>query len=128
MTLSRLRTLLRHDSGSSLVEFALVAPLFLALTVGLINFCILVYFNSVLHWAVDDVARCKAVGVCNSASLVSARETADFGFASLNPSFTGPTLVSCGYQVTATATYQLNAVLYNQPIVLNATSCFPTQS
>jgi Flp pilus assembly protein TadG len=124
----RLRDLISDERGVSAAEFAMIVPLFLALTIGLLNFCFLIFWNQNLHFAVEDAVRCQAVGTCASGAAAVARANADFNFPSLAPSFSTPSIVTCGYQMTGTATYNLNWVLSSSTVTLSATSCFPKQN
>ena len=115
-------------AGSSAAEFALLVPVFCALTVGAINLCILVYANSLLQFAVDDAARCQSVKtqICTGATATEAHAAATFGFTSLAPAFVASS-PACGSKVVGTATYSLVAVVTTISVPLSASSCFPVQ-
>jgi Flp pilus assembly protein TadG len=120
----------QNQRGGTAAEFALVVPIFGALTIGAIQLCVLVFANSRLQYAVDDAARCESVKttICTSGTTTQNHASATFGLSSLSPVFTASsTPQSCGYQVVGTATYRLNAVLTTLPVSLSATSCFPIQ-
>jgi Flp pilus assembly protein TadG len=51
----------RDDTGATLVEFALVAPLLFVLLFGLISGCFLVYQNSALHSGASAGARMASI-------------------------------------------------------------------
>jgi Flp pilus assembly protein TadG len=130
-----MRRFLKEEAGVSAVEFALVLPIFLALTLGAMNFSLLTFLNSRLHYAVDDAARCMAVNQCTAAN-VSAHASANFNFPSVSPSFTGVSSTcnvsggsggQTGYLVTGTATYDLNVVVASLSVPITATSCFAAQ-
>jgi Flp pilus assembly protein TadG len=122
----------REQAGSSAAEFAMVLPVFLALTLGAINLGILLYINSTLHFAVEDAARCMSVKTTICDNIVDTRTHAatTFNFPSLSPVFTpvvaGGAAGSCN-QVTGTATYRLNAVVTSISVPMSATSCYPIQ-
>ena len=120
----------RAQTGASAVEFALVVPAFLALTIGALNLCIVLYINSNLHFAVDDAARCMSVKttVCDTVAHTKTHALATFNFPSLSPTITPTFAAACGNQVSGSATYQLNAVVTNLSVNLSATSCFPVQN
>ena len=128
------RSFWRAQAGASAVEFALVVPAFLALTIGALNLCILLYINSTLHFAVDDAARCMSISqaagttACDTVAHTRTHALATFNFPSLSPVITPLAAQTCGNQVTGTATYQLNAVLTSMAVNLSATSCFPVQN
>ena len=53
---------LRFDAkGTTAVEFAIVAPVFVALVVGTISLCIGLFLIGSLHYAVQEGARCASV-------------------------------------------------------------------
>jgi Flp pilus assembly protein TadG len=123
----------RAQAGASAVEFAMVVPAFLALTIGALNLCILLYINSTLHFAVDDAARCMSVKttVCDTVAHTRTHALATFNFPSLSPTITptfGTVGSGCGNQVTGAATYRLNAVVTSINVSLSAQSCFPIQN
>jgi Flp pilus assembly protein TadG len=120
----------RDQTAASAVEFAMVVPVFFALTIGALNLCILLYINSTLHYAVDDAARCMSVKttVCDTVGHTQTHAAATFNFPSLSPSFTPAFAQACGNQVTGSATYRLNAVVTSLNLNLSAKSCFPVQN
>ena len=77
-----LRRLWTGQAGASAVEFALVVPAFLALTIGALNLCIMLYINSTLHFAVDDSARCMSVKttICDNVADTKTHALATFNF------------------------------------------------
>ncbi len=119
---------MRRSGGTTAVEFALVLPCFLALTVGTVNACIALYANSALHFAVDDAARCMSVktNVCDNAADTQTYAAGNYNGPAISPSFVATT-TSCGNQVTGTVTYQLNAIVTNLSVPLSATACYPVQ-
>ena len=124
----RLRKYCVDSSGASAAEFALILPLFCALTIGAINLCIMVYANSRLQFAVDDAARCESVKttICTSSATTQTHAAAAFGFAGLSPTFTASPAV-CGNQVVGRVTYPLHAVITTISVPISASSCFPIQ-
>lgn len=120
------------ESGASAAEFAMIIPVFSALTLGVINLCFLMYFNAQLHFTVDEAARCMSVNpanVTNSCATGPSTQThaaANFNYPSLSPSFSAVS-ATCGDKVTGTATYTLNAIVISKSVPLTATACFPIQ-
>ena len=102
----RARRFLLCDHAATAVEFALVTPAFLALVLGGISVCVLLYSNVSLQDAAEQGARCYSVdsGICGSAS---AAQTYAQGFyhGVGAPTFTAST-PACGHQVAATVTLQ----------------------
>ena len=112
-------------SGATAVEFALVTPAFLALVLGGLSVCLVMYSSVNLQDAVEHGARCYSVdsGTCSSPS---AAQTYAQGFyhGVGAPTFTAST-PACGHQVAATLTLQIAAVLTNVSVPLTANACFP---
>jgi Flp pilus assembly protein TadG len=119
--------LLYCDRGATAVEFALVAPAFIMLMVGVLTGSLLLYTASSLHYAAEGAARCYSV---NSASCSTSSATQTYalshyyGPASPQPSFTAST-PACGHQVVGTVTYILGGGTKTWSVPLSATACFP---
>lgn len=113
-----MRKIFRSESGATAVEMALVAPVFFALLLGVIQAGLLIFTKASLHYAVQKGVRCAALtNTCPSA--------ADYYYGpGTAPVFT-PAVLACGQALTATVTYTLNVVVYQKDISLSATSCFP---
>lgn len=134
---------LRSQSGASAVEFALVVPVLMSLTLAILNFCGLLYAQTALHYTVDSLARYCAVNssACTSATAASAYApmgTKIFGVTySLTlrtPTSTTPGVcrqsastgsAMPGYVLTASGTYNFNVVLKSFSIPVQATACYP---
>jgi Flp pilus assembly protein TadG len=113
------------------VEFALVAPPFLMLLLGIIGASVVVFSAASMHFAAEGAARWYSVNDSVNASPRSTAATAQsyarnlyFGVSS--PTFTA-SLISpgCGHQVSATLSLVLNAGIAKWTVPLNATACFP---
>ncbi|HEX8534700.1 MAG TPA: TadE/TadG family type IV pilus assembly protein [Allosphingosinicella sp.] len=90
----RLLKLRRSESGSSAVEFALVAPAFLALVLGIANLGIFFFAHAGLKSAVAEGARYASISPKPDNDLIAARIT-DRRFG-LNPAdITAPTVTNC---------------------------------
>lgn len=115
------------DSGAtSAVEFAMIAPLFIALTVGLFNAALLAYSAVNLHSAVETAARCASVSttVCaNAATIKSAASAAYYG-PDIGASFSTST-GACGNIVKGSGSFVLFAGIATFTVPLSATACFP---
>src|SRR5579872_1426000 len=73
----RRRNLLRNESGAALVEFALVAPPFLLLLLGIVELGLTLFTQTVLDGATRTAARLVRTGqVQQGASSVAAQLTA----------------------------------------------------
>jgi len=60
--LQRVRAFLRATGGVSMLEFAIVAPVFLFLLMGIIETGVIFYASSVLQYAADDAGRMVKTG------------------------------------------------------------------
>ena len=71
--MTRFLSLLRRDRrGTAITEFALTAPVFLLLVMGIFDYCWQVYAQQVLQGAVGDAARQSTL----EANAIAARQTA----------------------------------------------------
>jgi hypothetical protein len=116
----------RDARGTAAVEFAIVGPIFLTLTVGMIYVCMLMFSMASMQYAVEEGARCASVKtlVCTSnATTVTHTQNAYYGPV-ISPTFNSTT-AGCGHQVTGSATFSLNVGLWRTSVPLSATSCFP---
>ncbi len=120
-----LRRFLICDRGVTAVEFALVTPAFLALVLGGLSVCVLLYSTVSLQDAAEHGARCFSVDTetCGSASAAQTYAKG-FYYGVGAPTFTAST-PACGHQVAATVTLELAAVLANISVPLTASACFP---
>jgi Flp pilus assembly protein TadG len=125
----------RDQRGAAAVEFALVIPLFVALTFGVIHMSMVVYAAVNLHDATEYTARCLAVsanttgGTCpsTSAANVQAYGAGRYTGPNISPTFTiiSGTCTGTVQQVQGTGTYQVVLGLVNLPITITAKACFP---
>jgi len=90
---------LRDDSGAMVVEFALVAPVFLIFTIGVIDFGRAYWVKSTMQFAVEQTARFAMVNP--SASLVTLHSKAVAE---------GGTVSGATYTVTASTASGMNFI------------------
>lgn len=125
MMLSRLR---RDIGGASAIEFALIAPVFFALMMALVEIGLLVWMQLALQEGVEAAARCASVNknLCATTSQVQAYAAAQSeGLAPPASAFT-VTAAACGNRVQASFS---PAYLPTFPIprrTLTAQACFPS--
>ncbi len=115
------------DGGTTAVEFAFVAPVFVMLLLGIIYGCQLIYTLGGLHYATEAAARCSSVmstTCATSAATQAYALTKYYGTSGTTPTFAVST-VACGQQVTGTLTYVLDIAVTRWSIPLRATACFP---
>ena len=114
------------ERGTEAVEFALVSPIFILLTIGIIYLCMALWAVGSLHYAVEDGARCASVRntVCkDQATTISYTQSRYFG-PSNSPSFTYAA-TTCGNSVSASANYVVDLGLTRVTVPISATACFP---
>lgn len=105
--------------GTTAIEFAVIAPVFLALLLGIIQLSLLGFTLANLNYAVEKAARCDAIST-------GCPDIASYYYApSPTPVFTYDTTAACGTSVNATVTYRLNVLIYQASIPLSASACFP---
>ncbi|MBF0560780.1 MAG: pilus assembly protein [Alphaproteobacteria bacterium] len=119
-------TLLRCDQGNAVVEFALLAPVYLGMLIGAIYVSLVAITYVNLHFAVEAAARCAAIQktVCvDSATTQSHAQNQFIGFG-VTPAFHA-TVQACGNQVTGSTTLIFQAAAYSVTVPLSATACYP---
>ena len=124
-----LKSLRRDQQGTTAVEFAIVAPVFIALLIGTMTLCVGLFLIGSLHFAVEDGARCASVKttICSDeASTVAYTQSRYFG-PNVSPTFTYAT-GTCGNSsnsVSASINYSMNVGFRTFVIPISATACFP---
>jgi hypothetical protein len=127
------------ERGTEAVEFALVSPIFILLTIGIIYLCMALWAVGTLHYAVEAGARCASVkpldpqtlqpDCTDQPSTISytlkhyvGPITPIFNYTPPNPN---PPPVSCGYLVTGNASYVIDLGLTRVTVPISAMACFP---
>jgi hypothetical protein len=114
------------ERGTTILEFAIVGPVFLSLVIGLIYTCLLLFTMASLQYAVEEGARCASIKtqVCtNSVSVINYTKSAYYGPIAV-PSFDF-TNQTCGHAVSGSASFVFDIGLFAFTVPLSATSCFP---
>lgn len=110
---------MNSQSGATAVEFAIIAPLFLAFILGIIHLSFLALTVGSLNYSVEKGARCAAlttVANCPADSYYFAPgDTPVFTYSG----------AACGTSLTGEVTYSLNVLVYQASIPLRASACFP---
>jgi Flp pilus assembly protein TadG len=117
--------------GNAAVEFALLAPVFLLMFLGIIEFGRLLWTQSSLQHAVEAAARYAAINypTCSSTSQTTSYAAGEVFGQSVPASDFTLTCAGCGTQVTATLSFTpvVPALLpFLKNITLSAQSCYPT--
>jgi Flp pilus assembly protein TadG len=121
-----LRSIYRNQEGTTAVEFAIVAPVFILLVFGIIGVCFALFLVGSLHFAVEDGARCASVKttLCqDSATTIAYTQTRYLG-PNVSPTFSATT-AACGNTVTGTVNYTMDIGFRRFVIPVSATACFP---
>ncbi|QIG91067.1 TadE/TadG family type IV pilus assembly protein [Bradyrhizobium sp. 6(2017)] len=121
-----LKSLRLDRAGTTAVEFALIAPILIALLVGTITLCVGLFLIGSLHFAVEDGARCASVKttVCSDAATTVAYTKSRYFGPDVSPTFTY-TAAACGNSVSASVNYSMNVGSRTLVIPISATACFP---
>jgi Flp pilus assembly protein TadG len=127
---NRLKSLRRDQQGTTAVEFAIVAPVFIALLIGTLALCVAFFLVGSLHFAVEDGARCASVkaacqvnGVPDATATQTYTQNHYFG-PNVSPTFTYAA-AACGNSVSASISYTMNVGFRAITIPISATACFP---
>jgi len=118
------------QSGSTVVEFALVGGLFLCLVLGVIEVGRVLWTLNALHYGAQQAARCAAVNstLCGSNDLLQTWAAGIGGSTLPGSAFSLNTAAACGMQVTASYSMRLYVPYVNMNPTLTATACFPKSS
>ena len=121
-----LRSIHRNQDGTTAVEFAIIAPVFIMLVIGTIGLCFALFLVGSLHFAVEDGARCASVKttICTDATSTIAYTQSRYMGPNVSPTFTY-TAAACGNSVSASISYSMDIGLKTFVIPISATACFP---
>lgn len=112
--------------GTTAVEFAIIAPVFIALIIGTITLSIGLFLIGSLHYAVEDGARCASVKttICSDAATTVAYTQSRYFGPNVSPTFTYAA-AACGNSVSASINYSMNVGFRTFLVPISATACFP---
>ncbi|NTW53708.1 MAG: pilus assembly protein [Chlorobaculum sp.] len=116
----------RSQKGNAVLEFALILPVLVALSFGMINFSLALYDLTVLTMASRSAARAGALYVTGrtNANIISRAEIAardnsnnlkDFGSGSINPTITPNANPIAENKIAVTVTFNFRVL----PVILN---------
>src|SRR4051794_17913540 len=127
MVRNQFRSLYLDRQGTTAVEFAIVAPVFIALLVGTLALCIALFLIGSLHFAVEDGARCASVKttICADAATTVAYTQSRYFGPDVSPTFTYAA-AACGNSVSASISYSMYMGFRTFVIPITATACFPS--
>jgi Flp pilus assembly protein TadG len=126
---SHLKSLRVNDQGTTAVEFAIVAPVFITLLIGTLALCVVLFLIGSLHYAAEEGARCASVKTaCQVNGIPDAAATQTYAqnhyFGPNGPTFTYAS-AACGNSVSASISYSMNVGFRTYVIPISATACFP---
>lgn len=123
--MSGLATFWRDRRGASAVEFGLLLPVFVMLTLGTINLSQLMFAVNSLHYAVEEAARCGAIDTtaCGSLSKTEAFARSRYSGPEVAANFVASD-TGCGRRVLVTGAFKLETGVTVLNIPLTAESCF----
>ena len=115
-----------NREGTTAVEFALIAPVFIALLIGTMALCFALFLIGSLHFAVEDGARCASVKstICPDAATTITYTQSRYLGPNVSPTFTYAA-AACGKSVSASVTYSMNVGFTTFVVPISATACFP---
>ena len=121
-----LRSIHRNQDGTTAVEFAIIAPVFIMLVIGTIGLCFALFLVGSLHFAVEDGARCASVKttICTDANSIIAYTQRRYLGPNVSPTFTYAS-AACGNSVSASVSYSMDIGFKTFVIPISATACFP---
>jgi Flp pilus assembly protein TadG len=121
-----LKSLCLDQQGTTAVEFAIIAPVFIALLIGTIALCVALFLIGSLHFAVEDGARCASVKttICSDAATTVAYTQSRYFGPDVSPTFTYAA-AACGNSVSASISYSMNVGFKTFVVPISATACFP---
>lgn len=119
---------LRDIRGTTAVEFALTAPLFFMIVMGIIMFGMAVWVQVGLQHGAEMAARCATVDttLCGDATAIQNYAAQQTLGVNPPPSTFTATNPACGNQVAANYTFEFLTNYFPSPfLTLTAQSCFP---
>ncbi|WP_439375550.1 TadE/TadG family type IV pilus assembly protein [Bradyrhizobium sp. DASA03120] len=121
-----LKSMRLNQDGTTAVEFAMVAPVFILLVIGTIGLCFALFLVGSLHFAVEDGARCASVKttICADAASTIAYTRSRYLGPNVSPTFTY-TSAACGNSVSASVSYSMDVGFKTFVVPISATACFP---
>jgi Flp pilus assembly pilin Flp len=116
-----------NNRGTTAVEYALIAPVFIGLIVSAFYFYMVLFLIGSLHYAVEEGARCASVRTlqCSDNSAIVSYTNSQYFGPSVSPTFTYTANLPCGNSVNGSANFVANLGLKTVTIPISASACFP---
>jgi len=118
--------MIRDQKGASVVEFALILPVFVAFVFGMINCGLMLWTQLGIEHGVVAAARCTTINpsVCPDVPAYAAQQA--YGLNLPKTAFT-VTAPACGNRVSASYGFQfVTLIMPPRSVTLTAQSCYPT--
>lgn len=118
--------MIRNERGASVVEFALILPVFVVFVFGMINCGLLLWTQLGIEHGVVAASRCAAIdrAECPDVPAYATSETYGLNLPKSVFTLTSP---ACGDQVAASYGFRFVTVLLPPlNVTLTARSCYPT--
>jgi len=117
----------RDTGGTSLIEFAVLLPLFVGMVFGMIDLGRLFWIQTAMQHAAEMAARCATINTttCGTATQIQTYAgTQAYGLTLPSNTFAATT-PTCGNQVAGSYTYTFLTTLHSGSVTLAAKSCYP---
>lgn len=125
------QTFTRNTSGTSAVEFAMTAPLFVALLLAVIEGGLMLWTQLGIQHGTENAARCASINatVCGTASDIQNYAAGQAFGLKLPPAIFSVSAPACGNQVTAVYEFGfISNYVMGKPLTLSAQACYPKAS
>ena len=109
--------MIRDESGTAAIEFALVGPIFLLLVMATLMMGLLLFSATSLEAAVQGAARCAAIK-----GKPCANPESRYQGMTDTPIFTAQSR-TCGQLITARTSIELDLVVWREDVPLLASAC-----
>jgi Flp pilus assembly protein TadG len=120
-----------ETAGTVAIEYALVLPVLLLFTFGIMDASRLLWTNITLSHAAEAAARCWAINACTSESVQTYAATQAWGIDNVTFSTSAPACVSGSYTfqfiVPWFPQFSSSAPFGGTTLTLTATACYPLQ-
>jgi TadE-like protein len=123
------------ERGTTALEFAIVGPLFILVTIGIFYLCMCLFVVGSIHYAVEEGARCATARFiqCTNETTIKAYTLSHYYGPTSPPVLVyndaaacgGPSLTLGGRSLTGSIDYVVDLGLKQITIPIRATACFP---
>jgi Flp pilus assembly pilin Flp len=124
------RRFLADTRGSAAAEFAMVLPVVVLLSLGVIGFMMMMSSMSALHFAAETGARCAAINktTCGTAGATQTYALGKYKGPTISGLAFTQTNASCGKRVVGAGTIVFSTGLQSISVPVSAAACYPNQN